>query len=189
MNDTLAKFENEYAQKHLKKEGEIIPQDVYEANSQIAQKTESLTSEVEKMKTKLNEAKNSFDILRKERDFHKFHYQRVQNEKKTLIENIKQIKQLHLDFEERIEALNKKYEATIKEKTLIKLERDKTQNQANQLKRQIKELEDKVTKDAKRKKSPVKSRDKKLKIEGTFTKWPEEARPNPNLSKNFEMIN
>jgi len=31
------------------------------------------------MKSKLSESKNIFDSLRKERDFHKFHFQRVQN--------------------------------------------------------------------------------------------------------------
>jgi septation ring formation regulator EzrA len=68
------------------------------------------------------------------------HYDRVQNEKKTLSENIVKLKEFHEQYKERIEEINKKYEVTMKEKTLLKLERDKFNTKVQNTQKQIKEV-------------------------------------------------
>jgi hypothetical protein len=67
------------------------------------------------------------------------HYDRVQNEKKILSENIVMLKEFHEQNKERIEEINKKYEVTMKEKTLLKLERDKFYTKVENTEKQIKE--------------------------------------------------
>jgi len=68
------------------------------------------------------------------------HYDRVQNEKKILSENIVMLKEFHEQNKERIEEINKKYEVTMKEKTLLKLERDKFNTKVQNTQKQIKEV-------------------------------------------------
>lgn len=51
---------------------------------------------------------------------------------------------MHEDIEERIEEVKKKLQTTLKEKALLKLERDKLQNKARTLTGQIKSNEEKI---------------------------------------------
>ena len=82
-------------------------------------------------------AKATYDKLLKERDFHKMHHQRVQKEKKKLNENIERLHALQNEYEKKYDELSEKYNFTMKEKTLIKIERDKlkleTQNKKEAL--------------------------------------------------------
>lgn len=57
------------------------------------------------------------------------------------------MKDLHEQYDDRIGELDKKYLATCKEKTMLKLEKDKLNNKANELQKKIKDHEDKVSKD------------------------------------------
>lgn len=52
-----------------------------------------------------NQAKSTWEQLRKERDFHKTHQDRVNGEKITISSNIKKMKELHEDYEEKIEEI------------------------------------------------------------------------------------
>ena len=70
-------------------------------------------------------AKATYDKLLKERDFHKMHHQRVQRDKKKLNENIERLDSLQREYEKKYEELAEKYNFTMKEKMLIKIERDK----------------------------------------------------------------
>ncbi len=70
-------------------------------------------------------AKATYDKLLKERDFHKMHHQRVQRDKKKLNENIERLCSLQREYEKKYEELAEKYNFTMKEKMLIKIERDK----------------------------------------------------------------
>jgi len=70
---------------------------------------------VEKMRAELAEAqvaaeqaKSTWEKLRKERDFHKTHQTRVNGEKVTIAQNIRKIRDLHEQYEERIEEVKKK---------------------------------------------------------------------------------
>ena len=94
--------------------------------------------ELTQAKVVAENAKSTWEKLRKERDFHKQHQDRVNGEKIVISNNIKAIKNQHEDFAERIDEMNKKLLATVKEKALIKLEKDKLSRKAHDLQQQIK---------------------------------------------------
>lgn len=53
------------------------------------------------------------------------HHQRVQKDKKKLNENIERLYSLQREYEKKYDELGEKYNFTMKEKMLIKIERDK----------------------------------------------------------------
>ena len=79
------------------------------------------------------QAKSTWEKLRKERDFHRTHQDRVNGEKVTIFQNIKRMRDLHEEYEEKIEEIQKKHLAAVKEKALIKLEKDKLQKRATDI--------------------------------------------------------
>lgn len=103
-----------------------------------------MTGELKQAKIVAENAKSTWEKLRKERDFHKHHQDRVNGEKVTITGSIKSTKQEHEEFQERIEEMKKKHLATVKEKALLKLEKDKLQRKVFELNESIKENELKV---------------------------------------------
>jgi len=93
-----------------------------------------------------NQAKSTWEQLRKERDFHKTHQDRVNGEKILIAGNIKKMKELHEDYQEKIEEIQKKHLQAVKEKALLKLEKDKAQKRAGEISSTIKAHEEKVQK-------------------------------------------
>jgi regulator of replication initiation timing len=65
----------------------------------------------------------------------------VNGEKVTITGSIKSTKQEHEELLERIEEMKKKHLATVKEKALLKLEKDKLQRKVFELNESIKENE------------------------------------------------
>lgn len=53
------------------------------------------------------------------------HHQRVQQEKKRLNGDIEKLKNLHVEYETKYDELTDKYTHAMKEKMLLKLERDR----------------------------------------------------------------
>ena len=106
-----------------------------------------MRTELDSAKVIAEEAKSTWEKLRKERDYHKTHQDRVNGEKLEINEKIKEIKASHEDFEDRIEEVKKKLLDTTKEKALLKLEKDKLQKKAFTLQANIKANEEKVQKE------------------------------------------
>ena len=79
----------------------------------------------------------TWDKLRKERDFHKMHHHRVQQEKKKLNNDIEKLKNLHKQYEAKYQELSTKYEAAMKEKMLLKLERDRLATKTDALQKSL----------------------------------------------------
>lgn len=139
-----------------------------------------------------DQAKSTWEKLRKERDFHKTHQDRVNGEKLNIGQNIKKMKDLHEDYEEKIEEIQKKHLYAVKEKALLKLEKDKLQKRVNDIQTKIKEYEEKVQKQidqSMRKQRQGGRTERAIQIKGKNTPWPEDARPNPYLQETFENIN
>lgn len=116
-------------------------------------KNDKLRSKIDKMKVELQEAnviaeqaKSTWEKLRKERDFHKTHQDRVNGEKITISQNIKKMKDLHEEYEEKIEEISRKHLHAVKEKALIKLEKDKLQKRVTDIQTEIRKHEEKVQK-------------------------------------------
>lgn len=81
-------------------------------------------------------ARSTWDKLRKERDQHKLHHRRVVRvhwilydmqlqEKERIVVELKRLRNHAESFQPALEQMKKKYEAAMKEKMLIKLDRDK----------------------------------------------------------------
>lgn len=62
------------------------------------------------------------------------HHQRVQRDKKKLNENIERLNSLQQEYQKKYEQLGQKYNFTMKEKMLIKIERDKLKAETSQKK-------------------------------------------------------
>ena len=65
------------------------------------------------------------------------HHQRVQQEKKKLAHDIEKLKNLHREYEIKYQDLSSKYESAMKEKMLIKLERDRLMAKSESLSKTV----------------------------------------------------
>ena len=106
---------------------------MHNKNAKLRSKIETMKVELKDANIIANQAKSTWEQLRKERDFHKTHQDRVNGEKITIAANIKKMKELHEDYEEKIEEIQKKHLQAVKEKALLKLEKDKAQKKAGEI--------------------------------------------------------
>ena len=65
------------------------------------------------------------------------HHHRVQQEKKKLNQDIEKLKNLHKQYEAKYQELSTKYEAAMKEKMLLKLERDRLATKTDALQKSL----------------------------------------------------
>lgn len=131
------------------------------------------------------------------------HHHRVQQEKKRLNQDIEKLKALHKQYEFKYQEISSKYEAAMKEKMLLKLERDRLSTKTDALQKSLQTAEEKLLKEtaelpkletSKEKEmnpklnSPSKIIDRnKTKIK--LTPFPSDERTNPYLNATLEGIN
>ncbi|CAG5123216.1 unnamed protein product [Candidula unifasciata] len=115
--------------------------DVYTQNLELENEIVFLKNEAMKFRNAAAEAKDIYAKLRKQRDFHRMHHNRVVQEKNKLIDDIKRLKKHYAQYAPNMEALKVRYEAAIKEKMLASLERDRALNQLHELQDSVKHLE------------------------------------------------
>ena len=72
--------------------------DIKNKNARMEAKIDRMTVELKQAKVQAESAKSTWEKLRKERDFHKQHQDRVNGEKVTITANIKSIKEQHEEF-------------------------------------------------------------------------------------------
>ena len=150
MTKTMNIFQQEWFE--LQKKGTFqdngigLITDINNKNAKMQAKIDKMRQELASAKVVADDAKSTWEKLRKERDYHKGHQNRVNEEKVTITANIKKIKQMHEDYQEKIEDVKKKLLNTTKEKALLKLEKDKLQKKAFDVGATIKADEDRVQK-------------------------------------------
>lgn len=103
----------------------IIVPDVYQQNQELSEVVHKLKNDVQVYKDIATKARSTYDKLRKERDFHRMHHKRVVQEKNKLVGDIKKFKKQYETYEPALKQMQVKYEVAMKEKMLIKLERDR----------------------------------------------------------------
>ena len=134
MNKTLDTFQAEWYELQAKgklKSEDIAPvPDVYLRNQELREQVASMRAELEKAQFTAEKAKATWDKLRKERDFHRMHHHRVQQEKTKYVGDIDKLKKVHESHESRYQELAAKYAMAMKEKMLMKLERDRLAGKA-----------------------------------------------------------
>ncbi len=111
--------------------------DIYLRNEELDQQARALREQVDKMREVATRAQSTWDKFRKERDFHRMHHKRTAQEKEKLTKDLKRLRNHLRSYEPTIEELRRKNDLVMKEKMLIKLERDR-------LKAKVKVLEEQV---------------------------------------------
>ena len=113
-------------------ECKLVP-NVYAKNEMLSDKVINLTRQTEKLKTDLNNLKDDYEKLAKERDFHRMHHRRITQEKDKLLNDIKRQTMHYKNYEPSLKELRRKYESAMKEKMLSNLERDRAVAHLNAL--------------------------------------------------------
>lgn len=93
------------------------------------------------MKVIAGRATATWDRFRKERDFHRMHHKRVGQEKNNLVRDLARLRKHFAHYEPTIKELRHKYEVAMKEKMLMRLERDRLAAKVESLEAQLKSLE------------------------------------------------
>ncbi|XP_063059457.1 sperm-associated antigen 16 protein [Engraulis encrasicolus] len=129
MTRTLDSFQIEWFEmqrKGLLKIGQVdfVP-DAYTHNQLLVNELKNVQKERDSYKQAAMKAAETLVKLNKERDFHRMHHKRVVQEKNRLIEDIKGLKRHYASYEPALRQLTGKYQASLRQKMLVSLERDR----------------------------------------------------------------
>lgn len=157
---------------------------IYLKNQRLEQQLKELNTEVEKTRALANKAQGTWNKFRKERDFHRMHHKRVVQEKGKLVTDIKRLKKHYAGFEPALKVLRAKYESAMKDKLLLRLERDRLLSKNKTLEEAVRSMTDKAKNG---KKKPQKTANRKPTRKGD-TKLPDSAVANPYLKLEFDPV-
>ena len=145
MKRTLDEFNTEWYEKQAKgqlKEEDIgVVPDIYMRNLELDEQVKSYQAEVGKMKAIADKAQGTWDKFRKERDFHRMHHKRVVQEKQKLVVDMKRLRKHYAAYEPTMKQLREKYEVAMKEKMLMRLEKDRMVSKVEALEAHVRSLE------------------------------------------------
>jgi len=129
LNQTLNCFQNEWYENvqkgKLKAEDAGIVPDIYVKNQDLNDRVKFLQFEVERYKTSAEKAKEAYVKMRKERDYHRMHHNRVAQEKNKLISDIRKLKAHYESYEPFLKTMKQKYDTAIREKVMNQLEKER----------------------------------------------------------------
>ncbi|CAF3744916.1 unnamed protein product [Rotaria sordida] len=108
--------------------------DVVKHNEELSEKMKLLESEVDRYRKSAEKAREEFVKMKKERDYHRQHHNRIAQEKNNLVTFVKRLKSHLSTFEPQLDELKSKYDGAMREKMVYKLEKEKLQNELNALK-------------------------------------------------------
>ena len=181
MVKTLEAFQSEWyelkAKGKLKNEDIAPVPDVYLKNQELRDQVNSMRNDLEKAQYNAEKAIATWDKLRKEKDFHRMHHHRVQQEKQKLIADIDKLKKVYEQYEAKYKELAAKYESAMKEKMLMKLERDRLKGRVDTLEKSLSQTNQESIPHDTKKSTMEKSRTKREE-----TPWPADNRTNPYLA-------
>lgn len=133
MSRTLDCFQTEWFEMlhkgTLKTEDFGFVSDAYTHNKLLDNELKNVRKERDSYKEAAFQAGETIVKLQKERDFHRLHHKRVVQEKNRLVEDMKRLKSHYASCEPALRQLNEKYQATLRQKMLVSIERDKVLGQ------------------------------------------------------------
>jgi len=142
---TLESFETEWyelaALGQLRAEEAGAVPDAYASNQQLQHALQELREELNRVKTVAGKATATWDRFRKERDFHRMHHKRMGQEKSKLVTDMSRLRKHFSHYEPTMKELRHKYEVAMKEKMLMRLERDRMAAKVEALEAQVRQLE------------------------------------------------
>ncbi|CAE8584960.1 unnamed protein product [Polarella glacialis] len=178
-------YELQQSGKFKDSELEIVP-DIYTRNHGLHQEVVLLREELGKARGVAAKAKESWDKFRKERDFHRMHHRRVVQEKNKLIVDLKRLKKHYEQYEPTLTELRHKYEVAMKEKMLMRLERDRFLSKAESMQKQLSQVQGDIREDTQGSKDLTEGDNSRLMKKTQEAPWPSEERTNPYANSNFE---
>lgn len=141
---TLDAFNHEWyelvAKGKLKEEDVGVVPDIYVRNQALDEQVKELRQQLDETRRVTEKAQGTWDKFRHQRDVHKMHHQRVLQEKDALAAKIKKLEKHVAAYEPLLTELKAKYENSMKEKMLMRLERDRQAAKAEALEAQLKAL-------------------------------------------------
>ena len=115
---------------------------VYKANITLSNVLTQLQKEVDEARIIAEKSRSTYDKLTKQRDFQKINHRRVQQEKQKLNADIGKLKKKYEEYQTTYEQLSNKYESAVKEKMLMKLEKDRLIAKVENLEANLAQLQD-----------------------------------------------
>lgn len=148
LKESLEAFNQEWyeiAQKKQIKIDEIDPiPEIYVDNQRLEENIDILQKDLENTRKAAESARSTWDKLKKEREYHKMHHHRVQQEKHKLNEDIDKMKNKHSDYEQKYQQLTTKYETAMKEKMIIKMECERLKARTDNIGKGINNMKNKL---------------------------------------------
>jgi len=188
MKRSLDVFESEWYELQMsgklrKEEIEVVPSE-YQRTHNLHHQITQYKVELEKGRAVAEKAKAHWDKFRKERDFHRMHHKRVVQEKNKLLVDLKRLKRHYEQYEPTLTELRHKYECAMKEKMLMRLERDRFSAKNETMQKQIMQYEAKDEPEEEEKPADTRGTSKKPRD----APWPRDERPNPYLNMTFDAF-
>ncbi|KAE9084430.1 Flagellar WD repeat-containing protein [Phytophthora fragariae] len=141
---TLDMFNHEWyefiAKGKLREDDVGVVPDIYVRNQALDDQVKQLRRQLDDTRKITEKAKGTWDKFRHQRDVHKMHHQRVLQEKEALSVKIRKLERHVAAYEPLLQELKVKYENSMKEKMLMRLERDRQVARAEALESQLKAL-------------------------------------------------
>ena len=202
LKKSLEAFQKEWysiAQKGKSKASEYanIP-DVKVKNQKLRERIHILKSQVYEANLKADKAKSTWGKLKKKKEYHKENHQRIEEEKIKLKEDKSNLDKLQALYDEKYQELTIKYEAAMKEKMLIKMEKRKLDQDTQKLRKEIDKIHNMIKNKGEGKADdasynreneisddPSQKRKKRKRKRG-LDKIPQEDETNPYLTTSFE---
>lgn len=198
MTKTLESFQLEFYEK--KANGELMEDEipeVYARNLDLSDEIALLQQQLDEARITSEKARSTYDKLNKQRDFQKINHRRVQQEKSKLNKQINQLKKVYETNQNKFKELTQKYENIMKEKMIMKLEKERLSAKVDNLEKSFAQVEE-GTEEHMREKTQFKSKledthmkkSKKKKFQsGTPSEIPPTDPENPALHDIVEIMN
>jgi sperm-associated antigen 16 protein len=122
--------------------GMMAVPDIYAQHERLSDAVARLRLELAHAQEVATKAQSQWEKLRRERDFHRMHHKRVAQEKNRLIGDMKRLKAHFESFDPTLKELRARYEGAMRDKMLLKVERDKLAAKVNGLEAQVQALEE-----------------------------------------------
>ena len=128
MRRTLESFQQEWYELKAKASlPETVPEipEIYRRNAELSDELAVLQEELDEARIIAEKARSTYDKLRKQRDFQKINHRRVQQEKQLLVHTQEKEGKKLDDLNNTFNGLKNKFDTAVKEKMLMKLEKDR----------------------------------------------------------------
>lgn len=189
MSKTLESFQNEFYEK--KANGETMEEEipvVYARNLELSDEIALLQEQLDEARIISEKAKSTYDKLIKQRDYQKINHRRVQQEKSKLNRQINALKKHYEENQKKFKELTQKYENIVKEKMIMKLDKESYAQQVEEgMDEQYKDEKDKTQLKSKLDETTAKKAKKKVQS-GVPSELPANDPENPALGEINEIM-